>query len=579
MNYAVFDIESHDWVKFQLMGFYTGEEYRTFASPRAFLNEVNQRKYKGWRFYAHSGGTFDFKFLLEDLYDMTDDVRLIERGGRIIAIYVTTDKTKITFADSYALLPSSLHDLCVFFKTEHQKQKRKKFDEAKFNKRDKQDLMYLEHDCLSLYEVLTAFFQSEFCGTPQLTTASQALNIFRTKFLECDLFRVKEKHEKLFREHHYSGGRVEVYKGSGTVHHFDVNSLYPYAMLGEMPCGRLRETKTYDKDRIGFYSVNIKSTPDWYISPLLVKKSKRNYFVNGAGTYYLNSDTINYLVKEHGIKFTVNYGLVFSDREPLFEDYVSYFYQLKSRIKKQMGSHDSSGDANAGVYYICKLMLNALYGKLGQTRIRQSVEPYNGQEVFSEFATGNSFSLVLVKHSSHSEFILPYLAGYITERARLYHYKILASVAKDVYYCDTDSVLCSTDSLKKKVSDKIGWLSYTGKYKGIFLAGKTYALKDPKGNESITFKGFDSDDFSFKKFERILANYGDEETSLQGKPKERMLSFRECFTRKTGIVREASPFLKVVVTQKVAKPTIENRAVIPGGPHGFDTHPFKQEDL
>jgi DNA polymerase elongation subunit (family B) len=578
MKYAVFDIESTEWVNFQIMGFYTGEEYKTFASPKSFIKELNQKKYKGWRIYAHSGGTFDFKFLLEELYNLTNDVRLIERGGRIIAIYVTTEKTKFTLADSYALLPSSLHALCEFFKTEHQKQKFD-FKAKKFDKKNKRDMEYLMYDCMALYEVLTSFFESDFCGTPQLTTASQALNIFRTRFLECDLFRVRDKYEYMFKKNFYSGGRVEVYKGSGTVHHFDVNSLYPYAMLGDMPCGRLKETKTYDKSLIGFWCIEILNTPDWYISPLLFKKEKRNYFVNGPGTYYLSSDTINYLVKEFGIKFKVVFGFTFSGREPLFNEYVSYFYGLKTKVKQEMGSHDKDGNANAGVYYISKLMLNSLYGKLGQTRIRESVEPYNGQEVFSEFATGNSFSLVLVKHESRSEFILPYLAAYITERARLYHFKIMHSVAKDVFYCDTDSIMCSTDSLKSKVSDKIGWLSYTGKYKGIFLAGKTYALKDEKGNESITFKGFDSEDFTFRKFEKILEKYGEEGTELVGKPKERMLSFRECFTRKSGIIREKNQFLKVVMTQKTAKPSIENRTVIPSRKFGFDTKPFNQSDV
>src|ERR1043166_9287032 len=136
--------------------------------------------------------------------------------------------------------------------------------------------------------------------------------------------------------------------------------------------------------------------------------------------------------------------------------------------------------------------------------------------------------------------------------------------------------MCSTDSLKSKVSDKIGWLSYTGKYKGIFLAGKTYAIKDEKRNESITFKGFDSEDFTFRKFEKILEKYGEEGTELFGKPKERMLSFRECFTRKSGIIREKNQFLKVVMTQKTAKPSIENRTVIPSRKFGFDTKPFNQ---
>lgn len=70
------------------------------------------------------------------------------------------------------------------------------------------------------------------------TVSSLAMNIFRSKFLNVSNIPIITK--KIYEDIPvgYTGGAVDVYKPYGTgVYHYDVNSLYPYAMLNDMPVG------------------------------------------------------------------------------------------------------------------------------------------------------------------------------------------------------------------------------------------------------------------------------------------------------------------------------------------------------
>lgn len=128
MKYAVFDIEANEWIKLVAVGLYDGESFISFRSASAFLEYIDSKSYKNWRFYSHNGGRYDDLFLLEWLLDHAE-IRCIERGGRVIAIYATTKKgIRLTFADSYALLPDSLENLSVTFRC---KKKKEKYDFSK----------------------------------------------------------------------------------------------------------------------------------------------------------------------------------------------------------------------------------------------------------------------------------------------------------------------------------------------------------------------------------------------------------------------------------------------------------------
>jgi hypothetical protein len=358
---------------------------------------------------------------------------------------------------------------------------------------------------------------------------------------------------------------------------YDVNSLYPFAMLEEMPCGEPEKTTRYEKGKIGFYKARIEGMPDLYCSPLLkrVQRSSyyENYYCNGDGSYYLSSAMLEYLKNVFDISFRIDYGYVFPKRKEIFRSFVETFYKIK---------RENKGNA---LEFIAKLFLNSLYGKFGQTRWKDSIEVWSKD--LKDFVTFDDYyGLMLVTRESHSKFILPYLASYITDLARLIHFKFMNIDQNSLYYCDTDSIFTTSKALDKFISPEIGKLKFLGEYEGVFLAPKAYALRDERtGEEIVTFKGFDPEEFTFKKFQSALRD----NTRLM-MTKEKPMLFAECNRynqmikdgkkSRVELVREDGRYLKVKRTTKIVSSIYNRRHLF--APHKqfvFDSMPYNYEEL
>lgn len=560
---AVVDIESTNWIDFVVLGFFDGEDYMTFTSIRRFLLYLDRREYNGLTIYAHNGGKFDFLFFLDFLFRNEWVERVIDKSGRIIALKCEGVNASFMFADSYSLLQSSLRKLGEAFNTPHQKTT---IDYKRVKKDDERTLKYLFNDVMCLYECLCSFFNSEWIATPKLTIASQAMNTFKEFFMPYTLQRIKFTDSEAFRAKYYAGGRVEVFKGAGTVNCYDVNSLFPFAMLQPMPCGVMKKTQTYRHGCIGFYECNVGSTPDWYVSPLMFKGKKegdrnpKTFFVNGSGTYYLSSAMIELLRSDYGIKVTVNSGWYFTSQEDLFTEYVTKFFKLKQ-------------EGTGANKVIAKYMLNSLYGKFGQAQWAEALVHNDGYR--EGFRDANpyltKYGMVLIKEKSRSKFIMPFIAAYITELARLYHFQLMRKHEAEMVYCDTDSLYTFAD-YSSNVGERIGQLKFEGRFRGIFLNAKSYALKWGK-KEKVAFKGFSTDTFKFRHFERAL------EGRALVQRKERVLGYRECLKRVNDIVRRHGKFLVLVNQKKTNEHEYDKRQVFPSRDFVFETMPYDRAEM
>lgn len=68
-----------------------------------------------------------------------------------------------------------------------------------------------------------------------LSTSSLSMKIFRTNFLDKDIPVLKRSQDNYIRKS-YIGGAIDHYKLYGkNLYYYDVNSLYPFAMLKPMP--------------------------------------------------------------------------------------------------------------------------------------------------------------------------------------------------------------------------------------------------------------------------------------------------------------------------------------------------------
>ena len=556
MKYITSDIESNNWINFLMIGLYDGTNYKIFDSLTKYLNYI-EKNYSGYRVYFHNGGKFDFLFLFE-LLNERGEIDIIERGGSIIQIRYKYLKGRITFCDSYPLLPASLDSLIKTYKVKHKKIPINFNVKHNFNNKKLQQ--HLENDCKALYNIIEQTENVNNCLP--LTIASLAMKVFTNDFFNGFIWQSSDKFDNYFRKNYYRGGRVEVLKGYGkNLYYYDVNSLYPFVMLNKMPVGKPIRTKRYMSEKIGFYKIELLSNTKFIISPLIKRVKKSNYYVNGikGEIFYLISPELKILISKK-IKFKILDGYYFKQSEFLFNDYVNTYYKIKSTTKDEVQR------------YFSKLMLNSLYGKFGQQLKGEKIESYKNQTDFKVFDAFND--LVLVSADRNIKFKGVYLASYITSLARAYHYNLMDNIGmKNIFYCDTDSIICN-----KKIitSNKIGGLKLENRIKeGVFISPKTYGIKLYSNKSIVHFKGFKSNSFTFNDLKKLLNKQVNELEQTGVK----MLGFRSSQSRKNNILKSAGNYLKLVNDRKILRFNYEKRVIIKDKKHVFITKPFNVDNI
>jgi hypothetical protein len=287
-DFYVCDIEAYKWIKFRILGVYGPNDfYQEFRCLRQFFNflvEDGQDK----QIFAHFGGIYDFMFLMKQVVFDHDDsfevTTIIPRGSGVLSFDVIyrdtytnedgkelTTIVKLRFNDSSALLPFGLENLTKSFDVKH---KKGKFDFEKWDGKVTQELRdYLKDDCRGLYEVLTRFYNWPLIARSgrASTIASQAMRVFRTLMSE-EIPPITGAVDDFVRKA-YFGGRTEIFKPyyddqKTTLKTYDVNSLYPFAMLAhEYPTQRDDREFYYNPKKMGFWHVDVE-VPDMYVPPL-----------------------------------------------------------------------------------------------------------------------------------------------------------------------------------------------------------------------------------------------------------------------------------------------------------------------
>lgn len=426
-KYAVFDIESSNWVNFELLGFYDGEKYLEFKSVKEFLEYILVKRYAFTRMFAHAGGRFDFNFIIDALNRHFKDYEyqiLSGQGISEIRIFSESQNRAWIFKDSYRLLPMSLKKLTEIFNVEHKKQE---IDYANITRDWEKLREYLKYDVVGLYEVIGKFKEwfYKYQVPLQTTLASQSMAMFRTQ-LKTSIPVLPEKVEAFVRKG-YFGGRVEIFKMQALKHIYcyDFSSLYPLCMVKyPVPVGKPVYTSFFKPDEIGFYKADVK-IPNVYVPPMPIVDRHKLLFPYGRITGFFSSKELEVL-QDLGGDINIHYGYVFSG-DYIFSDYIRDMYERKRTAKDPMER------------LIYKLLLNSCYGKFAQSRIKDKlIRVVNLKDAIGLKPYDPAYNLFSETTLSRATFIIPSIASWITSCARYELYKALTSQKEEhIYYADS----------------------------------------------------------------------------------------------------------------------------------------------
>ena len=387
------------------------------------------------------------------------------------------------------------------------------FEELTYPIFEKKDLLlYLHHDCKSLHQCITSFFNSPLiCSSKKKwTTASQAIEVFRL-FMKEDLHSLPDD-DNFFHEGNvdgfvrlaYFGGRTEIFKpifdneinDSDYLYYQDINSLYPYTMAKhEYPdkfLGWVEGEAEYNKYEMAIWHCKVRVPESLYIPPLPVKKDERLIFPVGEFKGYWTKYELEYAISI-GCEILEYYeGAVFQNAGYIFKEFIETLYQMRL---------DAKAKGDNVTQMAMKLIMNSCYGRMGINKERSKIIIDDGTfhkakliaEIDTEFGT---IRLADLPERSRTIFSNPAIACFVTSYSRVYLHQNMREVGvESVFYCDTDSLF--TDK-PMKIGKELGAMKLEYKCESAcFLLPKTYVnhgIVEDDGNiipMKLTMKGFD----------------------------------------------------------------------------------------
>lgn len=358
---------------------------------------------------------------------------------------------KFTHYDVFGFFQTSFINTCKDWKIPISEDIEKgKAERSEFVKWKNEDIIkYNNAECELLIILMNKFRDKLFKNNINLLSwhGAGAIGNFMLKQLNAESFKPRQIPNEVhqFRKFATFGGRIELFQ-RGTfknIHHYDINSAYPYAMLSlpNLNGGEWYYTdKPTKKDLNNFGITEVSWKTDSKIGPFPFRL-KGGYVVfpnHGRGRYH-NIEIRTAL--EKGYDITTHGGWYMKPPYTYpFKDYIT------SMMKKRLEYKKSKDMAHIPL----KLGANSFYGKLAQKPVR-----YNQVMPFRELL----------------------FSGYITALTR----SMLLHVAEpeDIILMATDGIF-STTPLKVDIGENLGQWEYEEHEKALFLLAGIYRLWDSK---------------------------------------------------------------------------------------------------
>lgn len=461
-NFFVLDVETNglfaqpEYFIFACLYGYNTELY--FYDLESLKKELLKSKYKGKYVFVHNA-EFDLNVIYGNIILGLDHTAIYNGSSFILA---TNGVCK--FADSLNIYKTSVKELgkIVGLKKLEIEDSYKKGKVKKVTEKMKQ---YCKRDCNIVYLALQEIFN--FAGSIKPTLASLALALFKNKYLEFDLDYEPEFTDLFFNS--YYGGRTEAFKiGKTNACYYDVNSMYPWAMLQKFPNPKKFKTEKnisiprfthLTKFYEGLAYIKLFHV-EHFFGFLPYKSNNKLLFPVGTFEGWYNLNEIRFALQHKVIEILEIKEIHYSTGilESPFKNYVNVLYDIKN---------NSSGIEKTNA----KLFLNSLYGKFAEKN--KAEKTYYNEiplDLISQYdSIGLEYQITMFnaeridcyieiesKYNEKKTHVIPLFSSYITSYARIRLLEYMLKWQKHtVVYCDTDSIMLESEP-NYKSSNELG---------------------------------------------------------------------------------------------------------------------------
>lgn len=473
---------------------------------------LNRSTYKDTTWYSHCGGSFDLPIALK--HGLLDDKKFYINGEKCIELNnswinfsllwkIENDKgkfkkdkskssSKITFKDSYSVLPASLKSLCKSFKIKVGKMD---LDHDKVTLENWEDyytknngFKYHEVDCTSLLEIIKKFNKVIYdkAGinlTSCMTGSSLAKKAFFKNFYKKldAVYKLSKEHDEYVRKSFF-GGRCEAFQlgklPSEKLYYYDFTSLHPWSGTFDLPTG---VTIEHDYASINNFRKNDPKLHKFFgFIECIVKTRKFNklplhgHRVDGKLVFshhkegtrmILTSAEIQTGLAKNLYDYEFLSGCQYKPKPIMAEFFKSYF-----EMKKQAGL-----EGHVALKYALKIIINSAYGFWSiNTKNRdclsihdnlKSMDCMMSEERVKNWGTIGSKNFVRGTGDIPVEDFNAGISSFISSYSRIKLWELMNNINKrggKVFYCDTDSVITNynlrsdKDMMKKYCPDGSG---------------------------------------------------------------------------------------------------------------------------
>jgi hypothetical protein len=513
------------------------ERYEVFKSVEELIEFMLVRQHRGMWFYAHAGGLSDMEFVLDELLQQIRESLALERkshavydpqgkktyeefsgkdkkkatwsikatfsGSSAILIHVSKGKNSWHFVDSYWLFRDKLSKIgeSIGIKKVDEDKRRTPEETRKYYAETplSELIPYNKVDCEILWKAVAEFEKEvvSLGGQLQKTIASTAMNLFRRAFMKETIYTSEIANRVAQKA--YFASRVEVHdRNVFDFLIYDINSSFPYSMTFPLPgnlMGMGTELPDYDSDSCLYVADVTVEVPDMDVPPLPFRtpNDSRVFFPTGRWRSWLTSTDIRLALRE-GCKIHAVHECYQYEPWTDLSLYATEIYALRSASKTPFRK------------LLLKYLLNSLYGKMGESLLKQEMLINPSEEELDRTALQMLQPGVWLRENevsiSHRHVIVSAIITALSRR-HLYDYiKISHAQSCPVAYMDTDSLatraILPTDDKQLgalKLEKKMAWAEFSAPK---IYRGEGEELKDGiwKAVKLAKAKGFSLGKFS-----------------------------------------------------------------------------------